>query len=117
MYTIKQNASLHAIASMFDDMGRRDNFSLQGIEAILDYLEEVAVNDSAGHCKAIEVDVIAICCDFTESSYEDVVADYSLESGKGFDFDNGDLGEILVEVREHTWAVPLDNGNILYLNF
>lgn len=110
-YTIKQNASLHAIASMFDDMGRKDNFSLQALGAIMDYLEETSEDGS------IDLDVIAICCDFTESSYEDVVADYSLESGKGFDFDNGDLGVILTEVREHTWAVHLDNGNILYINF
>lgn len=113
MYTIKTNSSLHAIASMFDDMGRKDNFSLHGIEAIMDYLEECSEDGS------IDLDIIAICCDFTESSIEEYLNDYGLD---GFEELVGDAyiidpDDVVMYANENTWAILLDNGNILYLNY
>lgn len=116
-YTIKQNASLHTIASMFDDMGRKDQFSLHGLEAIMNYLEETSEDGM------IDLDVIALCCDFTESSVEDVLGNYpNLFEESDFILEDGEdtwfYSKALVEdLNEYTWAVLLDNGNILYINF
>ena len=49
----------------------RDYYSYAGYEIILDYFNEFEED--------IELDVIAICCDFTEVSFEEFINDYSLE--------------------------------------
>ena len=51
----------------FVKMGR-DYFSLDGYRAILDLFEECG--------GTTELDVIAICCDFTEAEPEDIIEDY-----------------------------------------
>lgn len=111
-YTIKTNASLHAIAAMFEGMGRKDQFSLQGIEAIMGYLEDCSEDGS------IDLDVIAICCDFTESSIEDIVGNHGIEEEYCLDED-GEIDAVLVyyQLQDNTWATLLDNGNILYVNY
>ena len=49
----------------------RDYYSYEGYESILDYFE--------GFEEDIDLDVIAICCDFNEVSFEEFINDYSLE--------------------------------------
>ena len=54
----------------FHQMGRKDAFSYDGLEALFDYLEDIDAN--------YELDVIGLCCDYTESTIEEVRKDYSL---------------------------------------
>ena len=56
----------YSFRQAFIDMGRQNQFSYDGINNLLEYFEEY--EDSTG--EQIELDVIAICCDFTE--YEDL---------------------------------------------
>jgi hypothetical protein len=50
---------------------RPDNFSYDALELIYNYLEELDEN--------MELDVIAICCDLSESDYGDVFNTYPIE--------------------------------------
>ena len=50
----------------FEKFGREDQFSYEGKKALFDYLNELA--EDLG--EPIELDVVGICCDFTE--YEDL---------------------------------------------
>jgi len=50
---------------------RPDNFSYQGLRFIFDYLEDY--EQSAR--EELEFDVISICCDFSESTWE-TIAEY-----------------------------------------
>jgi len=77
----------------------RDYFSLEGYEAILEMFEDLG-NDS-------ELDVIAICCDFSEDDEEDIRNDYNIPEDE----------EILDYLSERTWCQELDNGNFLYQQF
>lgn len=43
-------------------MGREDNFTSEGLEALFDYFE--ALEENIG--EEIELDVISICCDYNE---------------------------------------------------
>lgn len=86
----------------------RDYFSLEGYQAILDFFEEVDYN------KNTDLDVIAICCDFNESTPDDIKEEYSNIDSIADAIDNDDLLDAL---NYYTWCIPLDNGNILYLNF
>ena len=55
---------------------RPDNFSDKALDSIYDYLIELDY-----HEEFYELDVIAICCDITESSDEDIRKDYSISDG------------------------------------
>jgi hypothetical protein len=54
---------------------RPDNFSYQALRILFDYLEEY--EESTG--EEIEFDVIAICCDFSEDSFENIADQYGIE--------------------------------------
>jgi hypothetical protein len=54
---------------------RPHNFSYEGLRIIFDYLEDY--EQSAGD--ELEFDVIAICCDFSEATWEVIAADYAIE--------------------------------------
>ena len=92
----------------------RDYFSIPGYQAILDLFEETDCDTNT------ELDVIAICCDFTEESPEyiydnydniDDIADCKDEDGEI------DTDKLMDALNYRTWAILLDNGNILYQNF
>ena len=58
----------------FKKMGRTDNFSYRGLIALYDYLE--ILEDDIG--QPIELDVIALCCEYAEyDNLEEFQADYS----------------------------------------
>lgn len=78
----------------FEEIGRRNSFSDSGFDALYDYLE---------NCGDIELDVIALDCDFSEDSLENVLKNYDLES-----FD---------ELNDNTYAVMVDDENVLYINY
>jgi hypothetical protein len=72
----------------FRNMGRADEFTYEGRAALFDYLEELY--DSTG--ETYELDVIALCCDFSEhDSAEDAAHEY------GWSEENGDATSWLLE--------------------
>lgn len=92
----------------------RDYFSLDGYQAILDFFEECDCG------KATDLDVIAICCDFSEESIEYIYDEYSnIDRIADTKNDNGDIDEnaFMDALNYHTWAIRLDNGNVLYMQF
>lgn len=91
---------LHAFREQFKAYGRADQFSYEGLEALFDYLEELE------HCEEpYELDVIALCCDFSESDALTIASDCNIYLGdyEGVDLDQDeDAKEAVFEiVREH----------------
>ena len=80
----------------FRDMGRNEQFTYEAKRALFDYLEELG--EDIG--EEIDLDVIALCCEWHEETLEDVLHYYDLES--------------LEELEENTTVLELPNGNILY---
>ena len=54
---------------------RPDNFSRQGLEVLWDYLEQY--EEDCG--TEIELDVIAICCDFSEDTWQNIADNYRID--------------------------------------
>ena len=77
---------------------RPDNFSYEGLTALYDYLEQY--EEDTG--QEVELDVIAICCEFTE--YED------LKEFQGIYYDDikGDKYKTLEEIEEETIVIPIE---------
>lgn len=54
---------------------RPDNFSAEGLAVLFAYFEEL--EESMG--EEIELDVIAICCDYSEDTVEGIARNYSID--------------------------------------
>ena len=86
----------------FVDYGRKDNFSRDGLVALYNYLEEF----SEGTGVEVELDVIGICCDFSE--YENI---------KEFQEHYGDEYKTLEDIEERTIVIPIDNKRFIIQDF
>ena len=80
----------------FKNAGRGNQFSYEALKALFEYLEEY--EDSTG--EQIELDVIAICCEFTE--YEDLE---EFQSAYGADY------ETIEDIEYHTIVIPIAGAN------
>ena len=86
----------------------RDYYSLEGYQAILDLFEECDTTNT-------ELDVIGICCEFNEDTPEDIRENY--DNVDEINEAGDDLDELMDALNYYTYAVLLDNGNILYQAF
>jgi hypothetical protein len=89
----------------FPNAGRGDHFTYEALELLFDYLEEIDPE--------MELDVIAICCDYSEDMPEEIADSYSI------DVEGMDDGEILDSVTDflenHTSIVgTTSSGSIVY---
>ena len=86
----------------FRKMGRTDNFSFKGLVALYEELEMVE-NDIG---KPIELDVIALCCEFTEyDNLEEFQADYSNEY------------ETIEDIQNATTVIMIDDDSFIIEQF
>ena len=72
---MKQTVNNSAFHDAFVSYGRTDNFSYEARDMLFDYFESIESDTG----EEIELDVIAICCEYTEDSLEDVIANYSID--------------------------------------
>jgi hypothetical protein len=71
---MKQTINKGIFADAFKAI-RPDNFSYCGLGVLFDYLTEV--EESCG--EEFELDVIGLCCDFAEATWQSIASDYSIE--------------------------------------
>lgn len=91
MAIVQSINSAHQFREAFRLAGRNNQFSYEGLEALFDYLEEVSEEDD------IELDVVALCCEYSEDSIEDLIESYSIDVSDA----EGDEDEIQAIVREY----------------
>jgi len=72
---MKKTVNFYDFRNDFETL-RPNNFSYEGLRVLWEYFEEY--EESTG--TEIELDVIAICCDYTEAHLDDVLKDYSLDT-------------------------------------
>ena len=87
----------------FRDMGRGEQFSIQGLNALYDYLDDLS--ESMG--EPIELDVIALCCEYTE--YDDL--EELLEACDYID------AESVEDVLHYTEVIEVDGGGYIIRDF
>jgi hypothetical protein len=56
-------------------LARREDFSYHGLKELFNYLEEY--EDSTG--EEVELDVIALCCDFSEDTWQEIESAYVID--------------------------------------
>jgi hypothetical protein len=72
---MKTTVSRYDFERAFSDANRKENFSYEGLALLFDYMEEY--EESTG--EEIELDVIAICCDYCEDTLEDIANNYGID--------------------------------------
>ena len=86
----------------FRKMGREGNFSNDGLVALYEYLE--MLEDDTG--QPIELDVIALCCEFTEyDNLEEFQADYSEDY------------ETIEDIERETTVIMIDDDSFIIRQF
>lgn len=111
---MKTSVNFSDFAQAFHDMNRSDNFSREGLKALFDFLEDM--EDQTG--EEYDLDVIALCCEFAESSIEEIISDYSIDVSEA-EGDDDEIKEIVEEyLQDNTMLVgKLDNGCFVYAQF
>lgn len=71
---MKQTVYLSDFRDAFKRMNRADQFSYDGLECLFDYLTELERCDDE-----YELDVIGLCCDFAESTAQEIASDYQID--------------------------------------
>lgn len=92
----------------FNEHGRDNQFPPAALEALFEFFEEL--EDETG--ELVELDVIAICCSFTEyDSPQDCAEDMFL------DVEDMEDEDIISLLQEHTIVIPLKSGGIVIQNY
>ena len=72
---MKTTIDIHEFKRAFKRMGRETQFSQYGLEALFDHFEQM--EDECGI--EIELDVIAICCDYEEATADEFREMYGID--------------------------------------
>ena len=88
---------------------RPHNFSYAALGALFDYFEQYEDD-----CKVeLELDVVAICCDYTEDTIPEIIEKYGLD---GMD-DSSTADDVREYLEDHTTVVAVLDDSIVYANF
>ncbi len=72
---MKTTVTAYDFERAFADADRKDQFSYEGRAVLFDYLEEF--EQSTG--EELELDVVALCCDYYEETVQTIADNYGLE--------------------------------------
>lgn len=112
---MKQTIDIYNFCDAFQRMRRQNQFSYDGLRVLFEHLEEY--EDSTG--QEIELDVIALCCEYTEANPWDIATSYGIDL-TGVDPDEAEEVEdvVLDYLNDHTTVCGVtDSGTIVYQQF
>ena len=96
---IIKTVDVYEFRRAFADYDRATQFSYEGLDALFDWLEELAEDTGTPY----NLDVIALCCEFSEySDLSEIKANYS-----------GTAIDSLDDLRDHTSVIEFDGGIII----
>ena len=64
----------YELQTNFNRYDRSENFTPEGIRVLFEYLEEI----SEGSGEDINLDIIGLCCEYSEDTFEDIAANYRI---------------------------------------
>lgn len=107
---MKQTVNFYSFCDAFQQC-RPDNFSREGLSVLWDYFEQYEQDTG----EEMELDVIAICCDFAEDTVEGIASNYSIDLDGVADEDKAQA--VMDYLCDNTWAQDLGNGSFVYRAF
>ena len=104
MAIVQSINSAYQFQEAFRLAGREDQFSYEGLDVLFNYLEELSEDTG----EPVELDVIALCCEYYESSINEIIAQYNIDTS----YIEGDEDEIKEMVREYLEYKTLVCGEV-----
>ena len=96
----------------FMESSRKDQFSYEALEAIFEYLEEYS--DSTG--ENVELDIVGICCDWVEMTWQEVADAYDVDLSDVEEEDKADaVWDFLTDSTVGVYRVGDDS--FVFVNF
>ena len=107
--------TIHTVSNFRDEFracGRADQFSYEALGILFEYLENYEMDTG----EEIELDVVSLCCDYSEDSPENIRDQYGIDTD-GMDEDEI-INEVIVTLEENAAFVGKTNtGTIIYRNY
>ncbi len=94
MAIVQSINNVYQFREAFRLAGREDQFSYEGLEVLFDYLEELSEDTG----ETVELDVVALCCDYYETSIQELIDNYNIDLSE---VDKDDPDSIIEVVREY----------------
>jgi hypothetical protein len=108
---MKQTVNFYDFKRAFEQI-RPDNFSREGLSVLWDYLEQCEM----GCNEELELDVIALCCDFSEDSTENIAHSYDIDLSECET--NEEKAEAVKEyLEQETTLISEVSGGFVYRDF
>jgi hypothetical protein len=108
---MKATIHRHDFLRAFEDAGRGTQFSRVALFELFDYLEQLESDSGV----EIELDVVAICCDYTESTYAELIEQYDIPIDS--DYGESEETQIVDWLNDRTSVVAMLDYSVVYLNF
>jgi hypothetical protein len=112
---IVQTLNKSSFIDAFKQSSRRDQFSYEALEALFEYMEEYSANTG----EAIELDIVAICCEWSEAHWSDIAREYSIDLNDFADDEDDDerIQAVYETISEQTTILDLGHGNFVFVQF
>jgi hypothetical protein len=108
---MKATIHRHDFLRAFEDAGRGNQFSRVALFELFDYLEQMESDSGV----EIELDVVAICCDYSESTYAELIEQYDIPIDS--DYGESEETQIVNWLNDRTSVVAMLDYSVVYLNF
>jgi hypothetical protein len=108
---MKTTVSRYDFERAFVDADRKENFSYEALGLLFDYFE--SYEEETG--TEIELDVVAICCEYSEDNPDDIIANYSIDV-EGMDEDEK-IEAVRDYLSDNTTLVGETASGFVYLAF
>ena len=113
MAIVQSINNVYQFREAFRFAGRGDQFSYEGLEVLFDYLDNLS--DDIG--EPIELDVVALCCEYYESSIDELIKNYDIDVSDA-DGDEDEIEAIVEEyLQDNTSVCGEVTGGFVYAAF
>jgi len=105
---MKQSINKSQFRDAFHACGRGNQFSYEGLGLLFDWLDDYYADSNGGE---YDLDVIALCCEFSESSLDEVLSQYNIIESDGDDSEEELLGLVTDFLQNNTMLIGLTSDN------
>ena len=107
MAIVQNINNVYQFREAFSLAERTDQFSYEGLEVLFDYLDNLSEDTG----ETIELDVVALCCEYYESSIEELIEQYNIDAS-GADGDEDEIKAIVEEYLQDNTSIcgEVDDG-------
>lgn len=110
---MKNTVDIYQFRNEFESI-RPNNFTYEGLSILFDYLEQLEQDCD----NEMELDVIALCCDFSEDHYSDIASNYEIDLSDCED-EEAEIGAVIEHLSEHGFGHCgiTEKNYIVYQNY